>query len=192
MKLRYSLFTLILGLSITCAHALTAFQARDLANREVNNVAKGKVIEIYGPKNDNSVLPTKWKIIFYDPYASQEGRMITVDGNVVTGIQDGYVQMDRMRLAAYKPEEVINPKYMKVDSDRLLDSLRRTTALKNVKISNLQMRLVKADEDTEPIWYVKIFALKNLRSKVVELGDAQLSPATGQILELKMNLKRLD
>lgn len=180
-------------ISTLSAQAVTAFKARDIARREVNNVAKDKLIEIYGPKASGSITPLEWNVLFYDPYAKQDGRLVKVVGDGVVGIEQGYTQLDQLRLAAYKLEEVINPRSLKIDSDRVINALRRSTPLRKVKISAMEMRLRKPDKgDVPALWYVTLYARNPRTSKEVKLGTARVSSSSGQIFEMEFDFKQLE
>jgi len=185
----------VLALSASFALAgepVSAFDAIKIADKELNKEAKDRVIEIFGEKSNTSVFPDKWQIIFFDPYAKQDGRMIEVTAGRVTAIQDGYTQLGKFRLAAYKPEEVINPGAMKIDSSKILDILKTSTALKDAHITGLRMKLVKPDKSSAiPNWYVVISASSSSTGESGEVGEATISAATGQILNLDIDSKKL-
>lgn len=193
--MKRTVFFLVFSLLVSTlsVQAVTAFKARDIARREVNNVAKDKLIEIFGPKSSGSISPLEWHVLFYDPYAKQDGRLVKVVGDGVIGIEQGYTQLDQLRLAAYKLEEVINPRSLKIDSDRVINALSRSTPLRRVKISAMEMRLRKPDKgDVPALWYVTLFARNPRTSKEVKLGTARVSSATGQIFEMELDLKKLE
>lgn len=173
------------------AWAVTAFKAKDIAGKELNNEAKNKLVEVYGPRAPHGILPVEWRLVFYDPYAKQDGRMVRVAGDKVVEIDEGYTQLDRFRLAAYKPEEIIDPAHLKIDSNEVMGVLKRSTPLRDVKISSLEMRLRKESKGPiPPVWNVRIYAV-NANEKETEIGMARIASNTGQILELKINTDRL-
>jgi hypothetical protein len=191
MQTFLTLCLLVFTCSFSSAQVLSAFKARDLAAREVNNESRTRVIEIYGPKSETNLLPTEWNVLFYDPYAQQDGRLVRVVGNSVVAIREGYTQLDRFRLAAYKLEEVMEPSRLKIDSDGVLNALRRSTALRNTTISRLQMRLRKPEAGNYPaVWFVKIYTINKESNKESVIGDAQVSAETGQVLRLELNLEK--
>lgn len=193
MKRLFLLFSLVFIATGTSLFATTAFQARDIARREVNDQAKDKLIEIYGPKSSVSVTPSEWHVLFYDPYAKQDGRLVRVANGGVIAIEQGYIQLDEFRLAAYKLEEVINSKLLKIDSDKVLAALSRSTPLRRIKVSAMEMRLRKPDKgDVPPVWKVTIYSVNQRTRKEVELGTARVSGATGQIFELEIDTKKLE
>jgi len=175
------------------SQALTAIQAKDLAKKQVNDVARKSLVQIYGKPSTVGLYPVEWQILFYDPYAEQNGVMVTVSGNVVTSIRDGYTQMDRFRLFAYKQEEIIDAARLKIDSKDLVGLLQRDSALKDIKISSVQLWLKKDDKGpmAAAVWNVVLFAANPKGDKEVEFGNARVSAETGQILQLKLDLKAI-
>lgn len=195
MKLKISLFLSALALAslAMAAEPTTAYEAVKIANKEINTEARNKVIQILGEESSSSVLPDKWKILFFDPYAKQDGRLIEVWNGKVTGIRDGYSQLDEFRLFAYKPEEIMPPQRLKIDSNQILEILKRSTALQDVKITHLRLSLLKPDSDSIlPVWNVTIFAGNRKTGKGIELGEARISAESGEILHLKIDLKKLE
>ena len=191
---RLSLLSFVFLASIALSHAqVTAFRAWELAKKEVNDEAKNRLIEIFGPKSDRGVMPREWHVLFYDPYAKQDGRLVKISGDHVVAIEDGYTQLDKFRLAAYKREEIVNTKQMKVDSNKVLDALTRSTPLKKIKLSSLQFRLKKPNKGNEPpVWFVNVYAMSPRSGNEVELGKARISAETGQIFELEIDTKKLE
>lgn len=191
------LFLASISLALAQPKPLTAFQAVEVARREVNDEAKTKLVQIFGPRSSVGVMPVEWHVLFFDPYAQQNGTMVRVAGNTILSIQEGYTQMNRMRLAAYKLEEVIDPKTLKLDSSAVLQALQRSTPLKNIKLTSIEMWLRKEDKapGAPGIWNVTLFAEsapdRQGKSKEVEIGKARVSAETGQILTLNLNLKQL-
>ncbi|MDD5260421.1 MAG: hypothetical protein PHD76_01090 [Methylacidiphilales bacterium] len=179
---------LLLGVQ---SFALTAFEARDLAKKQVNDTARKSLLQIYGKAGTVGVLPMEWQILFYDPYAAQDGSMVTVSGNAITSIRDGYTQMDQFRVFAYKQEEIIDQSKLKIDSRDLLSILKNSSALKDVKISSVNLWLKKDDSGplSPAVWIAHLFGPNAKGDKEVEFGYARVSAQTGQVMQLKLDLK---
>jgi len=196
---------LLLSLSLGTLHSapapsatITAFQALDLAKSQVNPESRNRVLQIIGKKSSVSVTPVEWSILFFDPNAQQSGILVTVAGSTVIKVQDGYTQMDKFRLAAYKLDEVIDPKTLKIDSSKAYESLTRSTLLNGVRISSVNFLLRKEGKSpADPgVWNVVIYALPKAiqgKSQVaeVEIGKARVSAETGQVLSLTIDLKKV-
>lgn len=193
MKPILALLALLLTASAASAQHISAFAAQKIAAREVNDIAKKSLVQIHGPKSSVGVLPIEWQVLFYDPYAEQNVTKVTVAGNTITRIEQGYVQMDRMRLAAFKQEEVLSPTQLRKDSNEILAILQRSTELKNVKISSIALSLMKQGKGpTAPgVWHARLWAFPQGSDREVEFGRARVNAESGQILELKYDLKKL-
>jgi len=189
------LAALVLGFSTASlsAQAISAFAAQKIATREANDIAKKSLVQIHGPKSSVGVLPIEWQILFYDPYADQNVTKVTVAGSTITRIEQGYVQMDRIRLAAFKQEEILSPAQLRKDSNDILAILQRSTELQKVKITSVAFALMKEGKGpTAPgIWHARLWAVADGTDKEVEFGKARVNAESGQILELKYDLKKL-
>ncbi len=169
--------------------ALTAFQARPVAEKQLSDQAKGKLIQISSIRS-HSTRPSQWRFIFWDPFAAQNCRAITITNGKVSEIREGYVEADRLRLAAYKQEEVLDGKRLKVDSDQALARLMSNTLLKDIHLSAATFHLSKAKSPIAPIWVINLYAEKN--GKEIDLGKAKISSETGEIFEMALKLDRLN
>jgi len=178
--------------SFSPSFALTAYQAKDVAKREVNDVAKKSLVQIHGKRGAVGVYPLEWEILFYDPYADQDGTKVKVAGNVITQITQGYTQMDKARIFAYKQDEILDPTRLKVDSNEIVKILSRSSALNNVKITSVDLSLSKMSKGAmgSAMWSVVMYA-KDSKQEEVEFGKAQINAESGQILQLKIDLKKL-
>lgn len=178
------------------AHAgdLTAFEAIALAKKEVNKIARKSLVEVEGSEDSPGILPTEWRVLFYDPYASQHGTMVRVAGNTIVEITDGYTQMKKFRMAAYKQEEIIEPDQLKVDSSKLLKILKGVQDLNGIKLSSLGLWLKKEEKGplAPPIWHVTLYALRKGDGKEVKIGTAQIHGQSGEILETRIYPKRVE
>lgn len=193
MKRILSLLAFVVLSASASAQNISAFAAAKIATREVNDIAKKSLVQIHGPKSSVSILPIEWHVLFYDPYAEQNVTKVTVAGSTITRIEQGYVQMDRMRLAAFKMEEILAPETLRKDSNEILSILQRSTELKNVKISSLALSLMKQGKapNSPGIWHARLWSMQQGGDKEIEFGRARINAATGQILELKYDLKKL-
>lgn len=192
---------LLVSLSLSPLQAnsnLTAFQALEVAKKQVNAESRSRLVQIIGKKSAISVMPVEWAVLFFDPNAEQSGILVTIAGNSVIKVQDGYTQMDKFRLAAYKLEEVIDPKTLKVDSNKAVEGIERSSILNGLKLSSATLYLHKEGKaPMDPgIWEIVLYALPKLppgKSQVTEvkIGTARVSAETGQVLELKIDLKKV-
>jgi hypothetical protein len=191
--IKSSLLTLtLLGFSLASSQALTALEAKDLAKREVNDTAKKSLIQIHGKRGSVGLYPLEWEILFYDPYADQDGTRVKVAGNVITQISQGYTQLDKFRMFAYKQEEVIDQSRIKLDSKDVIPALSRSSVLANVKITSVDLSLTKMEKGPlgTAVWTAVLYS-KNQKDEETEFGKAQINAESGQIIDLKIDLKKL-
>jgi hypothetical protein len=183
---------LFLTLSFHSSHALTALEARDLAKREVNDVAKKSLIQIHGKRGALGLYPVEWEILFYDPYADQDGTKVKIAGNVITQISQGYTQLDKFRVFAYKQEEIIDQSRIKMDSKDIVPALSRSSILNGIKITSVDLTLAKADKGPlgTAVWTATLYA-KNQKDEETNFGKAKINAESGQIIDLKIDLKSL-
>jgi hypothetical protein len=182
---------LLIGfLSLSSASALTALQAKAVAEKQLSSQSKNRLIAIYGPRSATKLTPDVWKFVFLDPTASQRGRLITVSGSAVSEIRDGYFELDRLRLAAYKQEEVIDPARLKVDSNAAYDVVAKSAQLSSIKMSTVVFTLKKNGKGAAaPVWHLALFADK--AGKEAAIGHARVSAETGRVLSMNLQLEKL-
>jgi hypothetical protein len=187
MKRLFTLTLLLATLSLPlCAAATSAFQAKALAEKQVSPAFRNKVVSIVGPRSETETLPDTWILVFFDPNARQCGRQITVTRGSVSRIQDGYTEIGKLRIAAYKEEEAMNFGTLKVDSVQALDIIRKAGQFKGVDISSVTCDLRLQDE--KPVWKMTILADRN--GSEVNVGYGRISAVTGEILQLKLDLEK--
>ncbi len=190
MKLSTILLSALLTTStLFAAQPPSAFQSLKVAEASATKEARGKLIEIHGPRDSTALTPSSWSFIFFDPSARQQGRRITVRGENVTEIRDGYFQMDEIRMAAYKLDEVIDPKLLKVDSKDALATVVKSAELKDVKLSTVTFSLSKDNSRKMPLWKLVLFADKE--GKEAKIGHALVSAENGAVVESKIDLSPL-
>lgn len=166
------------------AKAITAFQAIEIAKKQVPAESQSKLLVVRGDRSEDELTPDTWHIVFYDELASQNGRQITVTGKAVTGIREGYFDLGRLRLAAYKLEEVIAPEKLKFDSDKALDVLVQTNRLKAYSLSSVIYDLTRDTDLRETMWQLKIY-VDDGEGKEKYIGYARISAENGRIVEMR-------
>jgi hypothetical protein len=187
-------YSLVATLTLTVqSYAVTAFQAVEVARKQVNDYAGKSLVQVVGKPGTVGQMPEEWQVLFYDPKAEQNGMMITVSGNVVTGIHDGYTQMDNARILAYKMEEIIDPAKFKIDSPRVIPILQNDSSLKGVKITSIGLWLKKDRKGPlePPIWHADLHASNVKGDKEVQFGTAKVDAESGKVIKLDLNLKAI-
>jgi hypothetical protein len=189
-KLLPSLFALTFLMVHSSGFAITAFEARPYAEKMLNDQSRNKLVRIVG-KRGNGIEPQSWKFLSYDPYAKQNGRVVTITGKAVSEIRDGYSELDHLRVASYKESEIIPISQMKVDSNKAFNVVQNTAQLNKVKITSVQYVLEKTSSKgpVAPVWKLTLYA--DVKGHEKEIGQAKISAETGQVYELKIDEKQL-
>ncbi len=186
---RLLLCSLVLIQSILAQKAPTAFEALKSAENHVAKESVGKVIQINGTRDGVTMTPGTWSFVFFDLNARQQGRIVTVRAGKPIEIRDGYFEIEKMRLAAYKADEVIAPSMLKFDSNQALQSVIKSASLEKVKLSTVTFNLSKDNAARLPYWTVRLFADKN--GKEADIGYAIVSAETGGVVQSKIDLQKL-
>ncbi len=177
-------FVLIAAGGHASAKPPTAFDALDVAKKQVTADIGSKLISIVGDRSESALTPDTWRFCFYDELASQNGRLITTKGKGVAGVRDGYFELNKFRIAAYKLEEVIAPDQLKIDSDKALKIVLKTNLLNNYSLSSVLYTLTRDQDIREPVWKIQIF-VDDGNGKEKDAGYARISAFDGKVLELR-------
>ncbi|MES2310565.1 MAG: hypothetical protein V4507_17060 [Verrucomicrobiota bacterium] len=186
---RIFLFSLILLQLAFSEKAPTAFDALKSAENHIAKESVGKVIQIIGKRDEKTLTPSTWSFVFLDLNARQQGRIVTIRAGKPIEIRDGYFELDKMRLAAYKDNEVISPSSLKVDSNQALQAIIKSGSLEKIKLSTVTFDLSRDNNARLPYWTVRLFADKD--GKEEDIGYGVVSSETGGVVELKLELQRL-
>jgi hypothetical protein len=176
------------GLLSLPAQATTALQSLPVAEGVVSNHVKGKLIwirSLEGPGVDRH----RWSYLFFDPYADSNGRLVVVRDGAVSKIDQGLVELDHFRVLPYEDSEILGLNRIKLDSDRALAAVVAAGHIENVPLSTVHYTLEMSDENSVPVWSLKLYCLRN--DNEIECGHARVSAVTGQIFDLKIDHARL-
>jgi hypothetical protein len=178
--------TLALLAATASAKPLSAFEAVEMARKQIKPVTPDTLIQIHGEPCSLQTLPVAWTLLFFDRTASQHGIKVEISGNTITGIYDGYTQIDGARLAAYKLHEAVRADRLKVDSSDVLRILQNATPLQGVKITSLGLSLRKEGKlpNSPVVWNCRLFAATPDGKKETSLGTARVDAFTGAIHKL--------
>ncbi len=168
---------------------LTGFQAEAIAAAVAVGEVKKQLIEIEGPRSETELTPDVWKFVFWDPTAKQNGRLITVTHGAVNEIRDGFFELDKARILAYKQDEIIPHDLLKIDSDKALDIVLKSSQLQGVSLSSVTFSLSRDKDLSQIVWKIEILADNG--GKESDIGYARISAVTGGIIEMKVDLGKL-
>lgn len=175
--------TLFAGLATT--QAQTALATRPQAEKYLNDQAKGNLIKIIGPKNDEGKLaPEVWQYVYYDPFAGKKGRFVQIlQGKILLELTDRLVETDRGRLLDYKEEEILPVSELTVDSDAALTAAVQAGGLSDYKLTGADYELLQ-DKKLGPIWILNLYG--PYKGEEVKAATAKVSAADGKVVSFKL------
>lgn len=170
--------------------AVSAFQAKALAEQMVPENVRTNVMQITGTRRPGSLTPTSWRFLFWDPEADQHVRAVTVTDGIAAPAKEGFVELGKLRMVSYKKSEVIDPARLQIDSTKALEILQATPQLQNVPITSATYFLDKGKGNSlPPVWKLTLYTRRN--NEEIPLGDVRVVADTGLILEFGIKLNRL-
>lgn len=189
----------VICLSLMCwsewssAQALSALGARNVAAKEVAPASRDSVLMIVGRRTTVGVVPQEWRVVFFGEDYQQHGVEVRVAGRVVVEMRDGYTHTNGFRLAAYKRNEIMPKERIRVDSSQVFDLLMKSAAFTERKPTSMDMvlRMDGKGPRAVPTWFLTLYGKRDRDGLEVEFGRARMSAETGQILDLKVNPRRL-
>ena len=176
------------ALALGSARADTAFQSRAVAETVLSPHVKGKLIwirSLIGTGVDHR----RWSFLYFDPYADENGRLVVVQDGAVVKVDQGFVELDHLRMLSYKESEILPQSELKLDSDAALAAVKTAGSIQNVPLTTVHYKLEMSDENQVPIWSLTLFS--DLNHNEVEIGHARVSAMTGQVFDLKIDHQRI-
>jgi hypothetical protein len=161
------------------AAEFTAYQLVKEGNSKVADGSKDRVVQIRSEKSVAGIVPATWYVVYYDEYASLKavevkfvgGRVVKVDrpARLFEAMADKHTEMD--------------PKRMKIDSDKALKIAMKEDALVNLKVTASQLKLERYEE--VPVWKITLWVAKvNKPAKEVKIGEIFVSADDGKVVKL--------
>lgn len=163
------------------ADAVTGFELIKEGNKYVGHPSKDKVIALRSEKSIGETTPKIWNVIYFDPTATfKTTRVKLVDGQMT--------EVKRPMRLGVNLTPMDNDK-LKVDSDRAL-----AVALKEPMLGKLVVKATEItleNDDNGPTWKIKLWVTKfSDTTKLVEIGEVQVSAESGKILKNDLHLNR--
>jgi len=176
------------GLLLSAARGDTAFQERQVAEGVLSPHVKGKLIwirSLIGAGTDHR----RWSFLFYDPYADSNGRLVVVRDGEILKVDQGLVELDHLRVMAYKESEILPQDQLKLDSDAAVQALQAAGHIENVPLTTVHSKLEMNTENQVPTWWITLFCPRN--GDEIEFAHGSVSALTGQVFDLKVDHKRI-
>ena len=180
---------LIGGLSqVANAAEPTAFDLVKEGNRHLGEEAKGRVVQIRSEKSVGGLTPNIWFVVYYDPDATAKATEIKFAAGTKVSVK--------------RPARIIEPimgshhelpkEKLKIDSDKAIEIAKSEPLIKNLKLTNTELKLERGEGD-QPVWKVKLWAAKIRRpSDTVNIGELHLSAEDGKVVKNDLKPGRVD
>ena len=165
----------------------TAFELVKEGNRYVGEQSKDKVVEIRSEKSIGSVTPNIWYVSYYDPDSGSKRAEVKFGAGQQMGIKRTWRPFGASSVAA----KVMNPKQLKIDSDKAIKIATSQPLLDKLTVKATQLTLEEAGGT--PVWRVRIYAAKLSKpEEMVDVGDVWLSAETGQVTRTDLKISKVD
>src|SRR5881392_2364059 len=166
----------------------TAFDLVKEGNRHLGEDAKGRVVQIRSEKSVGGLTPNIWYVVYYDPDATAKATEVKFAAGA--------------KVAVKRPARVLEPiigahrelpkDKLKIDSDKAIEIAKNEPLLKNLTLTNTELKLERGDED-QPVWKVKLWAAKIRKpSDTVNIGEIEISAEDGKVLRNDLKPGRVD
>lgn len=162
----------------------TAFDLIKEGNRYVGEQAKDRVVQIRSDKSVGTLTPTIWYVVYYDPTATLKATEVKFGAGKMMDVKRPMRLLEPIT-GGHKP---LDPKKLKVDSDKALKILNKEPLLQKVKMSGTQFWTDRLDEET--VWKIKVWAEKQGGGRSVVVGEVYISTDTGDVLKSDLHIDR--
>ena len=166
----------------------TAFELIKEGNRHVGEEAKGRVVQIRSEKSIGSLMPNIWYVVYYDPDATAKATEV----KFAAGTKVSVKRPARILEPISRSHRELAKEKLKIDSDKAIQIAKSDPLLKNVTLTNTQMRLERGEGD-QPVWKIKLWAAKIRKpSETVHIGEIHISAEDGKVVKNDLKPGRVD
>jgi len=166
----------------------TAFELIKEGNRHVGEEAKGRVVQIRSEKSIGSMMPNIWYVVYYDPDATAKATEV----KFAAGTKVSVKRPARILEPISRSHRELAKEKLKIDSDKAIQIAKSDPLLKNVTLTNTEMRLERGEGD-QPVWKVKLWAAKIRKpSETVNIGEIHISAEDGKVVKSDLKPGRVD
>lgn len=166
---------------------LTAFQLAKEGNRYVSDEAKDKIVQIRSDKSVGSMTPIIWYVVYFD----QDAKFRATEVKFGAGKKLEVTRPMRMFERISRDYKALNPKDLKIDSDKALETALKDPLLEKLTMKASQLWLDRGEEG--PTWRVRLWAAK-LRNPndQADIGQIFISAEDGKVLRRDLHINRVD
>ena len=166
----------------------TAFELIKEGNRHVGEEAKGRVVQIRSEKSIGTLMPNIWYVVYYDPDATAKATEV----KFAAGTKVSVKRPARILEPISRSHRELAKEKLKIDSDKAIQIAKSDPLLKNVTLTNTEMRLERGEGD-QPVWKVKLWATKIRKpSETVNIGEIHISAEDGKVVKSDLKPGRVD
>ena len=166
----------------------TAFELIKEGNGHVGEEAKGRVVQIRSEKSIGSLMPNIWYVVYYDPDATAKATEV----KFAAGTKVSVKRPARILEPITRSHRELAKEKLKIDSDKAIQIAKSDPLLKNVTLTNTEMRLERG-EGEQPVWKVKLWASKIRKpSETVHIGEIHISAEDGKVVKSDLKPGRVD
>jgi len=166
----------------------TAFELIKEGNRHVGEEAKGRVVQIRSEKSIGTLMPNIWYVVYYDPDATAKATEV----KFAAGTKVSVKRPARILEPISRSHRELAKEKLKIDSDKAIQIAKSDPLLKNVTLTNTEMRLERGEGD-QPVWKVKLWAAKIRKpSETVNIGEIHISAEDGKVVKSDLKPGRVD
>src|SRR2546422_1488883 len=177
------------GLSqIANAGEPTAFDLVKEGNRHLGEEAKGRVVQVRSEKSVGGLTPNIWYVVYYDPDATAKATEV----KFAAGQKVSVKRPARWLEPITRSHRELPKEKLKIDSDKAIQIAKNDPLLKNLTLTNTEMRLERGEGD-QPVWKVKLWAAKIRKtSETVHIGQIHISAEDGKVVKNDLKPGRVD
>jgi hypothetical protein len=166
----------------------TAFELVKEGNRHVGEEAKGRVVQVRSEKSVGGLTPNIWYVVYYDPDATAKA----IEVKFAAGQKVAVKRPARWLEPITRSHRELPKEKLKIDSDKAIQIAKSDPLLKNLTLTNTEMRLERGEGD-QPVWKVKLWAAKIRKtSETVHIGQIHISAEDGKVVKNDLKPGRVD
>ena len=166
----------------------TAFELIKEGKRHAGEEAKGRVVQIRSEKSIGTLMPNIWYVVYYDPDATAKATEV----KFAAGTKVSVKRPARILEPITRSHRELAKEKLKIDSDKAIQIAKSDPLLKNVTLTNTEMRLERG-EGEQPVWKVKLWASKIRKpSETVHIGEIHISAEDGKVVKNDLKPGRVD
>ena len=166
----------------------TAFELVKEGNRHLGEEAKGRVVQIRSEKSVGGLTPNIWFVVYYDPDATAKATEI----KFAAGTKVSVKRPARVLESISGSFRELPKEKLKIDSDEAIEIAKNEPLIKNLTLTNTELKLERGEED-QPVWKVKLWAAKIRRpSDTVNIGEIHISAEDGKVVKNDLKPGRVD